>query len=303
MSEQIRPIFAVLGTLKDYKYVSAWTPASPWPDAEVAFHWTNFDYPLLHCHEYWEMLILVSGTLRHHVNNKEYTLKQHQACLLRPDDCHNLRAVGSEPIIILNFMIKKEYMEQLLAVFGEATVKTVLSAEDLSFTVSNTTINKCITDTQALQVDNTLTLEAKVNRCKALFISLISELMIQNIASAYAQPHWLSGFLTKISQSDLSNISIKTNLVAESTYSYSRTIYLFKKYMGCTISQYISHLRVERAKEYLKNTKMRIIDIAAAVGCDNVTHFNRLFKKATGMSPTQFRINNANPSKSPPREK
>lgn len=293
MSEQVHPIFAVRGALKDHKRLSTWSPASPWPDAEVAFHWTNFDYPRPHIHEYWEMLVLVSGTLRHELNGKTVMLKQHQACLLRPDDCHSLHAVGSEPVIILNLMAKKEYMTQLLSIFGALTTEKVQNNEDLSFTVSEAALNKCIADTQSLQLDTTLTMEEKVGRCKVLFVNLISELMLKNIANADTQPKWLSNFLLKLSQSDLSSIAIKTDLTAESTYSYSRLVYLFKKHMGCTISQYISHLRVERAKEYLKNTNMRIIDVAAAVGCDNVTHFNRLFKKSTGLTPSQFRKENA----------
>ena len=78
-------------------------------------------------------------------------------------------------------------------------------------------------------------------------------------------------------------------MVADSTYSYSRLIHLFKKHMGCTIAQYIAHQRVERAKEYLRYTNMRVIDIAAAVGCDSVTHFNRIFKQSTGVAPTEYR--------------
>ena len=293
MAEQIHPIFAVRGSFKDHKRISTWTPASPWPDADVAFHWTNFDYPLLHIHEYWEMLVLISGTLRHELNDKPAILKQHHACLLRPDDCHRLLANDSTPVIILNFMVKKEYMAQLLATYGTSMVEKLQNSTDLSFAVSEATLSKCIADTQALQLDNTSSLEEKIDRCRVLFISLLSELMMQNITNHKTQPKWLSNFLMKLSQSNLTNISIKTDLMADAPYSYSRMICLFKKHMGCTISQYISHLRVERAKEYLRNTNLHIIDIAASVGCDNVTHFNRIFKGATGQTPSQFRKANA----------
>lgn len=296
MSPQINPIFAVRGELKDHKYVSGWSPASPWPDVDVAFHWTNFDYPRAHIHEYWEILVLVSGTLRHQVNGKSTILNEHHACLLRPDDCHSLFAANSEPVIVLNFMAKKDYATRLFAAYGQDMTDRILNSEDLSFTVSEATLNKCIVDTQFLQIDKTLSDEEKSSRCKILFISLISELMMQNVTIAKSYPQWLSSFLMKLSQSNYSVRSIKTDLVADSTYSYSRLIHLFKKHMGCTIAQYIAHQRVERAKEYLRYTNMRIIDIAAAVGCDSVTHFNRIFKQSTGVTPTQFRQSNSNVS-------
>ena len=188
MPQQINPIFAVRGALKDHKYLSSWNPASPWPDAEVAFHWTNFDYPRTHIHEYWELLILVSGNLRHELNGKVTFLRQHQACLLRPEDCHSLYAVDSTPVIILNFMAKKEYMSQLLSTYGQSLTDRILSSEDLSFTVSETVLNKCIADTQVLQVDKSIPLEEKVSRCKIILISLISELMMQNVTIAKSYP-------------------------------------------------------------------------------------------------------------------
>ena len=289
MSQPFNPIYSVRCDLKDHTYVSAWSPASPWPDAEIAFNWVNFDYPLAHIHEYWELMLLVSGSLRHEVNGTVTILKPHQACLLRPDDCHSLTCAGPTPVVILNFMVKKEYIAQLFATYGKNLTERVIRSEDLSFTVSEATLNKCIADTQALQLDKSLSIDEKTSRCKILFISLISEMMMQNVTITKSYPQWLSAFLLKISYSDLSDVSIKTDLMEGSTYSYSRLIHLFKKYMGCTIAQYISHQRVERSKEFLKRTDMRIIDIAAAVGCDNVTHFNRIFKNATGMTPTQFR--------------
>lgn len=294
MSQQINPVFAIRGALKDHKYLSTWSPASPWPDAEVAFHWTNFDYPRAHIHEYWELLVLVSGNLRHELNGKTTILMQHQACLLRPNDCHSLYAADDAPILILNFMIKKDYMAQLLSAYGQALTDRILNSEDLSFNVSETALNKCIADTQVLQIDKSLSLDEKVSRCKIMLISLFSELMMQNVTIARSYPQWLSNFLLKLSHLDLSNISIKTDLMEDTNYSYSRLIHLFKKHMGCTIAQYISHQRVERSKEYLRYTNMRIIDIAAAVGCDNVTHFNRIFKRSTGVTPTQFRQSNSN---------
>ena len=287
--QQINPIFAVRGELGDHEHHSTWLPTSPWPEEEIAFNWTNFDYPQAHTHDYWELLILVSGSLRHEINGKTEMLRAQQACLLRPDDCHSLHAEGTGPVIVLNFMAKGEYIEKLLAVYGQQMQERVLQSGDLSFSIPEDIFQRCVTDTQVLQVDKNLSLEQSVSRCKILFVGLISELMMQNVTIAKPYPTWLAEFLVRISHSDLSDISIKKDLTEGSGYSYSRLIYLFKKYVGCTIAQYISHQRVERAKEYLKYTDMKMIEIAAAVGCDNVTHFNRIFKAATGMSPTQFR--------------
>ncbi len=64
----------------------------------------------------------------------------------------------------------------------------------------------------------------------------------------------------------------------------------FQKRTGMKYSTYLSNLRMERAKELLKeNGAEKIYIIAEAVGCENnPQYFSQLFKKYTGMTPTQY---------------
>lgn len=63
----------------------------------------------------------------------------------------------------------------------------------------------------------------------------------------------------------------------------------FKRAAGCTIGAYVSALRVERAKELLKNGAMKNADIGQAVGIEDPVYFSRMFKKATGLRPSEYR--------------
>ena len=64
---------------------------------------------------------------------------------------------------------------------------------------------------------------------------------------------------------------------------------LFKKETGETICEFINYQRLERAKLYLATTHDTVINIALKTGFNNVTYFNRVFKKLYGMTPTQYR--------------
>lgn len=64
---------------------------------------------------------------------------------------------------------------------------------------------------------------------------------------------------------------------------------LFKKSTGLNLTEYVSRLRVERAKELLHNPQVRISEIAYEVGFQSLTHFNRVFRAMVGESPTAFR--------------
>lgn len=63
----------------------------------------------------------------------------------------------------------------------------------------------------------------------------------------------------------------------------------FTKETGETFLSYITTLRLQKARELLKTTTFKIYEIAEMVGYRNVEHFNRVFKKANGMSPAQYR--------------
>jgi len=65
----------------------------------------------------------------------------------------------------------------------------------------------------------------------------------------------------------------------------------FKLYNGITISEYINNRRIEEAITLLQQGKMKIIDIAFSVGFENIVSFNRVFKRITGKTPSEYRKN------------
>jgi len=64
---------------------------------------------------------------------------------------------------------------------------------------------------------------------------------------------------------------------------------VFKRSTGINFTEYVSRVRIEKAKNLALNPNLRISEIAFAVGFQSLTHFNRVFKKITGMSPTAYR--------------
>jgi len=64
---------------------------------------------------------------------------------------------------------------------------------------------------------------------------------------------------------------------------------MFKKATGLNFTEYLSRVRVEKAKNLLLNPNLRVSEIAFEVGFQSLTHFNRVFKKITGQSPSEYR--------------
>jgi len=64
---------------------------------------------------------------------------------------------------------------------------------------------------------------------------------------------------------------------------------MFKKATGINFTDYLSRVRIEKAKNLLLNPNLRVSEIAFEVGFQSLTHFNRVFKKTLGQSPTEYR--------------
>lgn len=63
----------------------------------------------------------------------------------------------------------------------------------------------------------------------------------------------------------------------------------FKEHFHITLSQYITYLRLENAKQLLQDTDLSVTETAMQSGYQNVSYFIRSFKKAYGISPLKYR--------------
>jgi two-component system response regulator YesN len=74
--------------------------------------------------------------------------------------------------------------------------------------------------------------------------------------------------------------------------SVSRLAHIFKEQMGITLIDYLTSVRIERAKQLLIGTEQNCTEICFQVGYNNQSYFTRTFKELVGMTPRQFRIRN-----------
>jgi AraC-like DNA-binding protein len=63
----------------------------------------------------------------------------------------------------------------------------------------------------------------------------------------------------------------------------------FKRVTGVNFVEYVARTRFEKARGLLHDSNLRVSEIAFAVGFQSLSQFNRVFKKLSGKSPTEYR--------------
>ncbi|MDF2988324.1 MAG: response regulator containing CheY-like receiver domain and AraC-type DNA-binding domain [Eubacterium sp.] len=123
----------------------------------------------------------------------------------------------------------------------------------------------------SLLEDVAIRIAVKVNSFNNRSIKLILRKAIDYIQEHYSEP-------------------VTLNEVAEniyvSTFYISR---MFKKELGKSFVDYLNDVRIEKAKELLKDVKYKTYEVAEIVGISDPHYFSKLFKKYSGMTPSDYR--------------
>jgi two-component system response regulator YesN len=118
---------------------------------------------------------------------------------------------------------------------------------------------------------------------------------VRNLVSNYQlinheKGHWLVNRAKRIINDNLSNCSFSLNNVAAALYvssNYLRS--LFKQQSDESFVEYLTRIRMEKSIDLLKNTNMKIQEVAEMTGYSNQRYFSVCFKKHFGKTPTEIR--------------
>lgn len=91
-----------------------------------------------------------------------------------------------------------------------------------------------------------------------------------------------------IRQNYKNNLTL-TSVCQELCLSRSYFSMIIKQHTGMTFIEYLTKLRIDKAKELLRTTSLKTYEVADEVGYEDAHYFSLIFKKGTGISPTEYR--------------
>lgn len=246
-----------------------------------------------HRHEFYEIFITVSGTVRHRINGHTIPLPEGSLVFIRPDDDHGYLYDGkkSDETAYINLTFTTETALQLFEYLSDGFPSKRLLTTPMPPTVILTASEKKRLIAQIGELNAVKWQDKK--QLKLRMRVLLADIFSRYF-SAYTPvsesdiPLWLSQLTDsmRLKENFTKGMEQMRNLSGKSREHISRCI---KKYYGVSASEYINDLKTNYAANLLVNTNSEVIDVCFEAGFQNVSWFYTSFKKKYGVSPKKFR--------------
>ena len=253
----------------------------------------SFQIPV-HWHDEFEIIYVKSGLLTVSISGESYIGKAGDAFVVSPG---NLHLMGSQsgtvdyytflfPLKYISFRTDDMLDEKLLEPLNSGHLMICPRVKDTAKELCEQLI-----EIYMAKKDESESKIATQVRTKIILLQFILEMwkkgfVIENDTSGRNIVE--KEMVSYIQQNFTGKISLKE--FGEQFHLSEKYISrYFKEHFHITLSQYITYLRLENAKQLLQDTDLSVTETAMQSGYQNVSYFIRSFKKTYGISPLKYR--------------
>ena len=253
----------------------------------------SFQIPV-HWHDELEIIYVKSGFLTVNISGENYIGKPGDAFVVSPG---NLHFMGSQTgtVDYFTFLFPLKYIAFRTDDMLDDKLIEPLNSGHLMISpeIKDTVKEQCeqLAGVYAAEIDKS---ESKITgqiRKKIILLQFIHEL-------------WKKGFI--VENDTTGRNTVEKEMVSYIQQNYTGKILLrefgeqfhlsekyisryFKEHFHITLSQYVTYLRLEHAKQMLQETDISVTEVAMQSGYQNISYFIRRFKKTYGVSPLKYR--------------
>lgn len=236
----------------------------------------------MHSHDFSEIMYVKKGRGQIIINDKKFEAKYGDLIVYNPGDLHQEICYENQEFKVLFIAIKELGVMEQQSILGSSNnhiVSTGVSAlrfknyfQDIVEAMQNKRNNS--TDLPIYLAGLIVALVKKIFNSKQIINNDLSSLC-ENVKQVIDRDFCIIKSIDD---------ALK-DLYVSKYYFYDK----FKEMYSLTPLQYLKSKKLKYSEELLKNTEMKISEIASLIGYDNELYFSRIFKKEKNISATQYR--------------
>lgn len=269
-------------------------------EAENIFHGAGFHIgetvlkdgmmTYLHTHDFYELFLIEEGEIYHFINGRQDVMRKGDIYFVRPEDEHCFQRGNCKKAQFVNMAFSGNIFQK-----AEAVMNLYFDTKQ-----NGSTVEIHLPPRMELAIQAKMTFLAREKTSLTLMVrqDLVVSILLDCLLLLYSQqayeesvPEWLEQACLRMRQNQnyLDGLEKFIEIAGKSQEHLTRCM---KKYYHVTPTEYINQIRLEQTTILLETTDDSILDIMLECGFNNVSHFNQLFKKNYGLTPSRYRALN-----------
>ena len=267
----------------------------------VTVHYYEFDKNFSfqgETHDFWEMVYIDKGSVAVKSGDKEIILGQEQIIFHKPNEFHAIKAHDSSPnFFVISFACNSQAIKQfynfhtaldkklkplIASIIYEAEKTYIIPKNDIELAKLSLKPNAPIGGEQLIKT-----------YLEQLLIMLLREISEKSATEIFPSKENLENGIVRAVK-EYVNENIREKITVSSVcdrvgYGKSYLCKVFKDYVGKGICEYANDKKIDKAKQLIRDGNMNFSEISDFFSFDNPQYFSRVFKKITGITPSEFK--------------
>lgn len=256
-------------------------------DNGVSFHWWGTEDTSLHCHNFYEFFIVTDGKAMHELNGKTSMVSKGELFMLCPEDCHRFKVIDGHSCSHMNLCVTKECFYKICDSL-KINVNKLKKSPNLSLSLSNDEMKFFTARAQLLNLISKDSGNARYTLMCEIISHAVASLSLSGELAKFNYPEWFAKLLEKIHSPEMISCSA-SDVYKIAGFSPPVMVEYFKRYTGKTVAAYLKDIKCAYACDLLDGTQLTTLEISAYLGYYSLSHFNKIFKEYSGISPAAYR--------------
>ena len=250
-------------------------------------------------HDYWEMVYVDKGQVAVKAgDDDEIILSQGEVVFHCPNEFHSIRSYNSSPnFFVLCFTCHSSPMEELIKYRAELKrelqpfISSIIKEAGRTYVIpKNAPDLEYMPKREGAESGGEQLIKTYLEQLLILLLREKNNKGVSAFPSKESSDHYLVSKVKEYINKNAESTIYVSDVCRAIGYSKSYLSRIFKEQKGETIQGYVNEVKITRAKNLIREGSFSFSEISDKLSFDNPQYFSRVFKRVTGMTPTEFKL-------------